>query len=75
MKRLYQPEVPMMTIFATPNELIAVGAVITQHLNWIERYANKTKDQLEMEALLRSFQRRVVAHVQHQPMTRNATEE
>jgi hypothetical protein len=69
MKHPYQPEVPMMMIYATPNEMIAVGAVITQHLNWIERTAQKTKDQLEMIALLRSFQGRVVAHAQHQPMT------
>lgn len=69
MKHPFYPEVPMMTIQATPNELIAVGAAITQHINWIERTANKTKDQLEMVALLRSFQGRVVYHAQHPSMT------
>jgi hypothetical protein len=37
MKNPYQPQVPMMTIYATPNELIAVGAVITQYLTQSER--------------------------------------
>ena len=74
MKHSYQPEVLMMTIQATPDELIAIGAVVTQYLTYSERHPNKTQDQLEMMALLRSFQGRVVAHAQHQPMTRNAVE-
>ncbi len=69
MKHPFQPEIPMMTIQVAHNELIALGAVITQYLNWIERTTNQTKDQLEMIALLRSFQGRVVYHAQHQPMT------
>ena len=62
MKHLYQPRIPMMTIYATPDELIAIGTVIMRHLNWIERTANKTNDQLELIALLQSFQGRVVAN-------------
>jgi hypothetical protein len=69
MKYPYQPQVPMMTIQATPNELIAVGAVITQHLTQSERTPNKTREQLELMALLRSFQERLVYHAQNQPMT------
>jgi hypothetical protein len=67
MKHPYQPEVPMMTFQATPNELIAVGAVITQYLTQSERTPNKTKDQLELMALLHSFQGRLVSNAQHQP--------
>ncbi len=67
MKHPFQPEIPMMTISATPNELIAIGAVVTYYLNWTERTPHKTKDQLEMIALLRSFQGRVVAQTR-QPM-------
>ncbi len=69
MKHPYQPQIPMMTIQATPNELIAIGAVITQHLIQSERTPNKTKEQLELIALLRSFQGRLVSHIQNQPMT------
>jgi hypothetical protein len=68
MKQPYQPEIPMMTFQATPNELIAVGAVITQYLVQSERTLNKTKDQLELIALLRSFQGRIVSHTRQQPM-------
>jgi hypothetical protein len=65
----YKLEMPMMTIQATPDELI-VGWVITQYLNWVERTANKSREQLELVALLRSFQGRVVAPIhQHQLMT------
>jgi hypothetical protein len=66
-KHPYQPQIPMMTIQATPNELIAVGAVITQYLIQSERTPAKTKDQLELIALVRSFQGRIVSHTQHQP--------
>jgi hypothetical protein len=59
----------MMTIYATPNELIAVGAVITQYLTQSERTANKTKEQLELIALLRSFQGRLVYHARNQSIT------
>jgi hypothetical protein len=59
----------MMTIQATPNELIAIGVVITQHLTQSERTPNKTKEDLELIALLRSFQGRLVYHAQNQPMT------
>ncbi len=69
MKHAFPPQEPMMTIQTTPNELIAVGAAIKQHINWIEHTANQTKDQLEMIALLRSFQGRVVYHAHHPPMT------
>lgn len=69
MKHPFYPEVPMMTIAATSNELIAIGTVISHYLNRIEYLPNKTKDQLEMIALLHSFQGRVVALTQNQPMT------
>ncbi len=65
MKHPFQPEVPMMTIQAAPNELIAIGDVVTQYLTYVERHPNKTKEQLETIALLRSFQGRVVYHAQH----------
>lgn len=74
MKQPFQPEVPMMTIAATPNELIALGWVITRYLNWIDYLPQKTQDQLAMIALLRSFQGRVVALTQNPQMTRNAKE-
>jgi hypothetical protein len=69
MKHPYQPQESLMTIQATPNELIALGWVITQYLNQAERTANKTKEQLELIALLRSFQGRLVSHTHHQPIT------
>jgi hypothetical protein len=69
MKHPYQPEMPMMTVYATPNELIAVGAVITQHLTQSERTVHKTREQLELIALLRSFQGRLVYQAQNQTMT------
>ena len=74
MKHPFQPEVPLMTIQATPNELIATGTAVSQYLTWIERTPNQTKDQLELMALLRSFQGRVVSATKNQPMTRNAME-
>lgn len=70
MKHPYHPQELMMTIQATPNELIAIGTVISRYLNWIEDLPSKTKDQLEMIALLRSFQGRVVSHAQNPPMSR-----
>jgi hypothetical protein len=58
----------MMTFQATPNELIAMGAVITQYILQSERTPNKTQDQLELIALLRSFQERLVSPRQRQPV-------
>lgn len=58
----YKPQEPMMTIYATPNEMIALGWVITQYLAQSERTPPKTKEHLELIALLRSFQGRVVSH-------------
>ena len=63
MKRIYEPEVPMMNIYVTPNELIAIGGVLTQYLVQCERTPDKTKEQLELMALLRSFQGRIVCNV------------
>jgi hypothetical protein len=46
-----------------------VGAVITQHLTQSERTVHKTREQLELIALLRSFQGRLVYQAQNQTMT------
>jgi hypothetical protein len=72
MKHPQQPETPMMAFYATPNELIAVGAAISRHLAQYERSAHKTREQLEMIALLRSFQGRLAYLANNslnQPMT------
>jgi hypothetical protein len=68
MKHPYQPQIPIMTIYATSDELIVIGTAMTQHLNWIERTADKTREQLELMAILRSLQGRLVSHGQNQPM-------
>lgn len=67
MKHLYYPEVPMMTIQATPGELIAVGGVITEFLAQLEAIPNQTKDQLALTALLHNFQGRIVFQIQNPP--------
>ena len=64
-----QPEVAMMTIQATPNELIALGHVLTLYLNNVERAPHTTKDQLEIVALLRCFQGRFVSYTNQQLTT------
>jgi hypothetical protein len=55
----YQPQERLMRFQATQNELIALGWVVTHTLNLLERQAQKTPVQLDMIALLRSFQRRI----------------
>lgn len=65
-RQQYQPQEPTMTVEATTSEIIALGHVITQYLHQSERTPKKTKEQLEIEALLRSFQGRLAAQAHHQ---------
>ena len=72
----YKPQEPMITISATASEVIALGHVITQYLHQAERIPNKTREQLEMIILLRSFQGRVIARTQNQnPLATRASRE
>lgn len=66
-RKQYQPQEPTITVCATPSEIIALGHVITQYLHQVERTLNKTKEQLEIIVLLRSFQGRVVYQTQNLP--------
>jgi hypothetical protein len=61
----YQPQERLMSFQATQNELIALGWVVTHTLDLLERQAQKTPVQLDMMALLRSFQHRIT----HAPTT------
>lgn len=60
MKHPFQAQIPMMTLYTTLDELIALGIVVTEYLTQSERILNKTKEHLEMIMLLRSFQGRLV---------------
>ena len=62
-----QQQVHTMVFRATSNELIALGHVVTQYITQMRRIPNPTKEQLEIVALLKSFQGRLVQDVPHQP--------
>lgn len=69
MKPPYQPQEHLMTFRATPNELIALGHVVTHYINQTRRISKPTKEHLEIVALLRSFQERLVQDGPHKPET------
>ena len=58
----YQPVIPMMSILISPDELIALGNVINEFVDQSERIPNKSRELLELLALLRCFQGRVVTY-------------
>jgi hypothetical protein len=70
MKYLYHPQIPMMTIYATSNELVTIGTVIVEFLAQSERIPNKTPEHLDLVDLLRSLQGRLVSATQLPPFTR-----
>jgi hypothetical protein len=75
MKKPYYPEIPTMTIQATADELVALGGLVTEYLTQFESLPNKSKDLLELIALLRSFQGRLVSHVQNSPLLSSGPKE
>ena len=69
----YKFQERMMKITVTQSELIAIGHVVTHYLTWWERQPRKTNEVLELIALLRSFQGRVVAYTQQSPRSSFST--
>ncbi len=55
----YRPQEYLMSVFATPNEVIVLGHVITSYLNHLTHLPKKTKDHEEIITLLQSFQHRL----------------
>ncbi len=64
MKQPYQPRELSMIIMTTPNEVIALGHLISIYLSQSARILKKTREHQEFIALLEQFQCRVVAQAQ-----------
>jgi hypothetical protein len=64
MKQPYQPRELVMTILTTPNEVIALGHLITTYLSQSARIPQKTREHLELIELLERFQQRLASQAQ-----------
>ena len=60
---LGKPSEPLITIQATPNELIALGHLIYSYHRHIEHKSSLTQGQRELRERLERFQRRIADHI------------
>ena len=60
----YQSREHLMTILATPNELIAMGHLIGTYLSQSARIPQKTREHQELIELLERFQQRLASQAQ-----------
>jgi ferric-dicitrate binding protein FerR (iron transport regulator) len=51
---------PLRPIFATENEVVAIGAAVTHYKTWLARSPEHTKEFQEVIALLDRFQQRLI---------------